>query len=338
MEAGFYEKLPEGRKVKCCLCNHYCVIPPGKRGICGVRENSGGLLQSLVYGRVIAVHVDPIEKKPLFHFYPGSRSFSIGTVGCNFSCRFCQNSDIAQMPKDQNGRILGQKVTPEQLVDAAVAQGCRSIAYTYNEPTVFFEMARDTALLAKEKGLANVFVTNGYMSDKALAAAAGFLDAANVDLKAGSDDFYRRLCGARIGPVKENLVAMKEAGIFVEVTTLVIPGENDDERELDAVASFISDSLGTDTPWHVSRFHPTYRLTNRPPTPVSTIHRAVEIGKKAGLKYVYAGNVFGDPTENTTCPACGGTVISRRGYMISENRITDGGCPDCGEPIAGVGL
>jgi pyruvate formate lyase activating enzyme len=335
MEAYLYEPL-EDNKVRCRLCAHQCVIHPERRGICMVRENQGGFLRSLNYGRLIVRSVDPIEKKPIFHMYPGSLSYSIAAVGCNFKCRFCQNADIAQMPADREGLIMGTPATPDEIVSEAAAKGCRSIAYTYTEPTVFFETAFDTAKLAKRQGIKNVFVTNGYMSAQALEKIAPCLDAANVDLKAYSDDFYRRQCGARLGPVKETLLGMKRLGILVEVTTLLIPGLNTDPDELGALAEFLADALGPDTPWHISRFHPSYRLTDRPATGVDTLLKAREIGLAAGLKYVYTGNVWGLPGESTFCDECGAVLIDRRGFTVNENRLRQGCCPDCGTPVAGI--
>lgn len=337
MEALLYEKLADS-KVRCRLCHHRCIVGPGRRGICNVRENQGGQLNTLVYGKLIARHIDPIEKKPFFHIMPGSLSYSIATVGCNFSCRFCQNADIAQMPADQGGRILGETVLPEAVVRAAEKGGCRSIAYTYTEPTVYFETALETARIARERGLLNVFVSNGYMTLEAVEMIQPFLDAANIDLKAFNDDFYKTYCGARLEPVKETLKAMKKAGIFLEVTTLVIPGLNDDPRELSALAGFIAAELGPDTPWHVSRFHPVYRLTDRPPTPVATLIDARDIGLAAGLKHIYLGNVPGSGGEDTACPGCGKTVIRRQGFQVLKNRLKNGACPDCGERIHGLGL
>ncbi|MBW2437270.1 MAG: AmmeMemoRadiSam system radical SAM enzyme [Desulfobacterales bacterium] len=335
MEAYLYEPLDDS-KVKCHLCSHRCVIKDGRRGLCSVRENQAGTLQTLVYGKLIARHVDPIEKKPLFHFMPGTLSYSIATVGCNLRCRFCQNADIAQMPTDHNGRIMGKAVTAQQVVDDAVKSGCRSIAYTYTEPTVFFEFAYDTAQLAHQRGIRNVFVTNGYMTPEAIDMIKPYLDAANVDLKAFTDEYYKDLCGARLGPVQDTLRHMKAHGIFVEVTTLIVTGLNDDPAELQQLAEFIAHDLGTDTPWHISRFHPTYKLTDRPATPLKTLTRACDIGRQAGLKYVYTGNVPGDEGENTFCPGCGQQVIERWGFQVGAVRIANGCCTHCGHKIDGV--
>lgn len=337
MEARLYEQQAEN-KVQCNLCSHRCEIKPGKRGKCNVRENREGKLYSLVYDRIIARHVDPIEKKPLFHFYPTSLAYSIGTVGCNFRCKFCQNADIAHMATDHQGRIMGKAFTPEQIVEEAEITGCKSIAYTYTEPTVFFELAYDAARAAHEKGIKNVFVTNGYMTGEALEMISPYLDAANVDLKAFTDAFYKKFCSARLNPVLESLKKMREQGVFLEVTTLLIPGLNDSADELRAMTEFMVSELGDHTPWHVSRFHPTYRLTDRPSTPVETLRKAREIGLSSGLKYVYTGNVPGEASECTYCPKCGANVIQRRGFTVVENRVQEDQCPDCGAPIEGVGL
>ena len=335
MEALLYDKL-EDRKVRCALCSHRCVISEGRRGICSVRENRGGTLNTLVYGRLIARHIDPIEKKPLFHFLPGSLSYSIATVGCNFRCRFCQNADIAQMPADSGGAIIGEQASAAEIVAAAEKGGCRSISYTYTEPTVFFEFALETATLARARGIRNVFVTNGYMTREALEMIGPWLDAANVDLKAFTPTYYQEQCGAKLEHVQETLRNMKSLGVFVEVTTLIVPGLNDTPDELKALAAFLVDDLGPDTPWHISRFHPTYRLTDRPPTPVQTLRKAREIGLAAGLRYVYTGNVPGDTGENTFCPGCGELLIERWGFRVQKLRLGDGCCGKCGKTIDGI--
>ncbi|MBF0118099.1 MAG: AmmeMemoRadiSam system radical SAM enzyme [Desulfobacterales bacterium] len=337
MEAFLYDKL-EDKKVKCKLCNHRCVISNGKRGICSVRENENGILRTLVYGRVIARNIDPIEKKPLFHFYPGSRSYSIATVGCNLRCRFCQNSDISQMPTDHKGKIAGDSFMPENIVNSAINANCKSISYTYTEPTIYFEFAFDTAKIAHEKNIQNVFVTNGYMTPETLHMISPYLDAANVDLKGYSEDFYKKFCGASLEPVKDNLKLMKSLGIFVEITTLLIPGLNDNEIELEKLALFIAESLGVDTPWHISRFHPTYKLTDRGVTPLKSLMAAYEIGVRSGLKYVYTGNAAGEKTENTFCPKCAKLLIERWGVYLRDNRLKKAACPDCSTIIEGRGL
>jgi len=332
-EALLYDKI-EGEKVRCRLCHHRCVIKGGTRGICGVRENRAGTLFSLVYGKIIAAHCDPIEKKPLFHFLPGSTSYSIATVGCNFRCRFCQNADISQMPSDQN-RIMGQGMTPEEIVGEAVRDRAQSISYTYTETTVYFETALDTARVAVSRGLKNVFVSNGYMTQDCLEEIHPDLHAANVDLKSFDDRFYKEQCGARLKPVLDTIGRMRKMGIWLEVTTLVIPGLNDSEEELRELARFLVDT-DPDIPWHISRFHPTYRLLDRPITPVETLRRARDIGYEAGLRYVYTGNVPGDEGENTLCHSCREVLIRRIGFQVRQNRIQDGRCPACGAQIPGV--
>lgn len=332
-EALLYER-EAGLGVRCALCAHRCQIKSGCRGVCGVRENRNGTLVSLNFGRLIAENVDPIEKKPFFHLLPGSRSFSLAAVGCNFRCSFCQNHEISQMPHDQ-GCIAGRDRAPAEVVALALAQGCETIAYTYTEPTVFFEFAWETAGLAHERGLKNVFVTNGYMTAEALDLLAPRLDAANVDLKAFRDDFYRRQCRARLEPVLETLRKMKALGIWVEVTTLLIPGLNDGEKELTALAGFIH-SLGPETPWHISRFHPMYRMQQTPPTPAASIHRAAELGRAAGLRYIYSGNLPGDLGENTFCSHCGRMLIGRRGFTVVTRDLDAGSCPGCGTRLDGI--
>ena len=336
MEARFYEKKKD-QQVHCLLCNHHCLIKEGKRGLCGVRENREGRLYSLVYARPIATHVDPIEKKPLFHFLPGSRSFSLATAGCNFRCLFCQNADISQLPQDQE-KIPGEEVPPEDIVAAARQAGCQSIAYTYTEPTIFFEYAQDIALLAEAQGLKNVFVTNGYMSTEALQSIHPLLHGANVDLKAFRETFYHKQCGAKLAPVLKTLKTMKEMGVWLEITTLIIPTLNDSKEELRELATFILQELGPETPWHISRFHPTFRLTDLPVTPVSTLQQAWEIGREVGLHYVYTGNVPGDRGEKTYCHQCNRLLLDRFGFTILKNELDQGGCPQCRQPLAGVGL
>jgi len=334
-EAFLYEKIKE-KRVKCNLCSHHCLIEEGKRGICGVRENRGGMLCSLVYERAVANNIDPIEKKPFFHFFPGSFAFSIATIGCNFRCSFCQNDDISQFPREKR-EIIGEVLSPEKIVSSAKKNNCKSISYTYTEPTVFFEYAYETAKIAKKEGIKNNFVTNGYISEEALKLISPYLDAANVDLKSFKQDFYQKFCGAKLQPVLNSLKLMKKLGIWVEVTTLIIPGLNDSEDELKEIANFVF-SLGKETPWHLSRFYPHYKLADLPPTPVETLHQAREIGKSADLKYVYSGNVPGDEGENTFCPDCGKMVIKRYGFQTLENRLKQGKCPNCGTKIAGIGM
>jgi len=335
-EAMFYTQHPKG-EVRCSLCNHRCKIKEGKRGLCGVRENTGGKLYSLVYGKIIAEHVDPIEKKPFFHFFPGSKAFSIGTVGCNFHCKHCQNADISQYPQEHKGQIIGQDRTPQEIAEAAQAAECRTIAYTYTEPTIFFEFAYDTARLAHKKGIKNVFVSNGYMTHEAAQEMAPYLDAINVDLKTFNDKTYTEICGARLKPVLKTIELMKELGLWLEVTTLIIPGLNDTEKELREIAGFVK-GVGPEVPWHVSQFHPAYKLMDRSSTPVATVRRARDIGREEGLHYVYEGNVPGDGGESTYCPACGAQLLERQGLILRRNRLQHGKCPECGTAIDGVGM
>jgi pyruvate formate lyase activating enzyme len=332
-EAYLYEKGSKG-KVRCLLCNHRCLIADGKRGICCVRENKKEILYSLVYEKLISANVDPIEKKPFFHFLPGSKAFSIATVGCNFQCLHCQNHEISQLPQDK-ATITGKEVSCEEIVAMAQKYNCVSISYTYTEPTIFFEYAYDTAKIAHQKGLKNNFVTNGYMTAEALDMIAPYLDGANVDLKAFSEEFYKKTCGAKLKPVLESIATMHDLGIWVEVTTLIIPTLNDSEEELRKIARFIH-SLSPEIPWHVSAFYPTYKMLDKPRTSAETIRRGREIGLEEGLRYVYTGNIPGEEGENTACPHCNNILIKRWGYQIAENSISEGKCPHCGAPIAGV--
>jgi pyruvate formate lyase activating enzyme len=332
-EALLYEKL-DNKRVRCNLCAHGCTIKPDRRGICGVRENRDGTLYSLVYGTLIAENIDPIEKKPFFHVYPGSLSYSIATVGCNFSCEFCQNHEISQMPRSTL-MITGKDIAPAEIVVQAKKSGSKTIAYTYTEPTIYFELAYDTAKIARENGLKNVFVTNGFMTTQCIDIIAPFLAAANVDLKSFRDDFYKKQCGAGLKPVLESLKKMKEKGIWVEITTLLIPNLNDSNEELKDIAQFIAE-LGKETPWHISRFHPQFKMQSLPVTPVSSLHRAVEIGKQTGLKYVYSGNVPGDEGESTNCFHCGHRLIERYGFKIVSINLTGNKCSNCGTELEGI--
>lgn len=332
-EACLYERL-ENLGVRCFLCNHRCRIKDGARGICGVRENREGALFSLVYGKVIARHVDPIEKKPLFHFLPGSRSYSVATAGCNFHCLFCQNADISQMPAERKA-IWGEDTLPDAVVQDAVGTRSATIAYTYTEPTVFFEFALDTARLAVKNGLRNVFVTNGYMTEACLKEIHPDLHGANVDLKAFTERYYKELCGAKLAPVLRTLETMAELGIWLEVTTLLVPGQNDSKEELADLAGFLA-RLNPGIPWHISRFHPTYKLTNIHATPPETIRRARDIGYEAGLQYVYTGNLPGDTGEKTYCHRCGEMLIDRYGFSVRKSAVKEGRCPKCGADISGV--
>ncbi len=334
-EAMLYEKL-DNAEVRCRLCAHYCRIPDGKRGRCGVRENRGGTLYSLVYNKMIAQNVDPVEKKPLYHFQPGSRSFSLATVGCNFRCRWCQNCEISQYPRYQQN-LPGRECPPEKVIKLAQQYSCRNIAYTYTEPTVFFEYAYDTAGAAHEAGMKNIFVTNGFMTQEMLDTMNGLLDAANVDMKAFRDDVYKRYTGARLEPVLDSMRKMKSLGVWLEVTTLVIPGINDSVEEARDAARFIVDELGPEVPWHLSRFFPANEMNHVSPTPVSTLETFRDTGAQAGLKHIYIGNTG---TENTTrCSHCGADVIVRGGMGVRAIRTdADGRCSQCGTPLAGVDI
>ena len=326
-----YEKL-EDNKVHCYLCAHQCKINSGKFGFCGVRKNTDGILNTLVYAEAIAANIDPIEKKPLYHFLPGSTSYSIATIGCNFRCEFCQNWQISQFSqRDQES--LGQKLLPQDIVKQAKQQKCQSISYTYTEPTIFFEYAYETAKLAKEAGLKNNFVTNGYMTRDTLETINPYLDAANIDLKSFDEDFYVKVCSGHLQPVLDSIKLAKELGIWVEVTTLVIPEKNDSDQELKKIAEFIA-GVGKDIPWHISRFHPDYKFTDGEFTPRETLEKAYNSGKQAGLKYVYLGNIAGD--SDTYCSSCGKLLVKRANLGISQANIKDDKCKSCDSVLDGV--
>jgi pyruvate formate lyase activating enzyme len=335
-EAMLYKKIEEDEeKVSCFLCSHHCLISEGKFGICQVRENRGGVLYTHAYGELIARNIDPIEKKPLYHFFPGSRSLSIAAVGCNFRCGFCQNWQISQVKEAKASGLRSEEVKPEEVVNQAGQTGSKSIAYTYTEPTIFFEYAYETSQLAKKEGLSNVFVTNGYMTEEMIRTTDPVLDAANIDLKSFRDDYYRKVCGGRLAPVLKSIELMKKLNIWIEVTTLLVPGQNDSEEELSQIANFLA-GLGPSIPWHISRFYPQYKMEDLESTPVETLCQAYDIGKKAGLRYVYLGNV--GQGNNTYCYQCHRLLIERVGFSVRVNRIKEGRCPDCRTPIDGVGL
>jgi len=321
--------------VQCFACAHRCRIPEWGFGKCRVRHNVGGKLKALSYNHVIAMNVDPIEKKPLFHFLPGTTSFSIATPGCNLTCNFCQNWRISQSPGEGAG-LEGQEVSPSEIVERALESGCRSISCTYTEPTVFIELAMDTAKLARKRGLKNCFVSNGFMTPEAVEQISPYLDAINVDLKCFSDETYKDICGGRLQPVLDCLKSLSALGVWMEVTTLVVPGMNDSPGELKQIAEFISAELGTGVPWHVSRFHGDYNMSTRLPTSVETLELACSVGREAGLKYIYCGNVHGILDERTLCPGCRSVMVDRRGFNVSGVNILNGTCPDCGELIEGV--
>lgn len=357
MQKAWQSKTLADKKVQCLACNHYCQIGEGKAGICGVRVNRGGELQLLVYGKAASVNIDPIEKKPLYHFLPNSNILSFGTVGCNFRCSFCQNFDISQFPKEHNSsevQNFGVDLLPEKIVEMCLEENITSIAYTYNEPAIFFEYAYDTAKLAHEKGIKNVFVSNGFESREALEKIHPYLDAINVDLKSFREDFYAKICGGRLQPVLENIKWLVKNNIWVEITTLIITDENDSEKELKQIAEFIA-SIDPNIPWHISRYFPAYQMDN-PPTPIATLEHAAEIGKQAGfrgldtshhsknnaplpssnpLNFVYIGNLTNSGFENTICPKCNETVIERSGYM-TQNLLEKNRCCKCQQVIPGV--
>ncbi|WP_291493973.1 AmmeMemoRadiSam system radical SAM enzyme [Desulfurella sp.] len=332
-EAYLYKHLNE-KKVRCDLCAHRCIIEEDKSGICIVRKNINGKLYSLVYEKVIAQAVDPIEKKPLYHFLPGSRSYSIATVGCNFTCLNCQNYEISQYMYYHN-EPAGKYYSVNNVVSDAIFFDCSSIAYTYTEPTIFFEYAIDTAKIAKSKGLKNVFVTNGFFTKQAIDMMSDLIDAVNIDLKSMNEDFYKNIAGGRLKPVLSSIEYAKQKGIWVELTTLIIPTLNDSEKEIENIAKFIK-SVDQNIPWHISAFYPTYKLTSIPPTSIKTIQKAYDIGKSVGLRYVYGGNIPKNNLENTYCYNCGELLIERSGFAIIKNALSGNKCPKCNAQIAGV--
>lgn len=331
-EALLWEPL-EGGSVLCSLCAHRCILTEGRAGLCSVRMNRSGRMVSLVRGRLVATHVDPIEKKPLYHFLPGSHSFSVATVGCNFRCDYCQNWQMSQHPRDEDP--IGDPVDPASVVRAALGASCRSIAFTYTEPTVFFETCADIGVPAREAGLKNIFVTNGYLTPEAVRACRPFLDAANADLKFFCDESYRRVCGARLEGVLEGIRALFDAGVWLEITTLVVPGLNDSDEELARLARWIA-GLSPDIPWHLSRFHPDYRMERPGPTPVQSLRRAREAGRSEGLRFIYLGNVADEGGGDTFCPGCGTMVVRREGFSAEAFALEAGRCGRCGTPVAGV--
>ena len=331
-EVFLYKKLKGGR-VQCRNCAHYCLILPGKKGICGVRENQGGKLYTLNYGKIIALNIDPIEKKPLFHFLPGSYSLSTAAVGCNFKCFSCQNHDISQMPR-LTGKVEGKDISPEEIVKVTLKNQLPSISYTYTEPAIFSEFAIDTMKMAKKQGIKNVWVSNGFWSKELFDLISPYLDAANIDLKGFSGEFYIKYCGGKLQPVLDNLKRLKKRKIWVEVTTLVIPGLSDSEKMFQNIARFIKNKLGAETPWHITKFSGaiSWKLQDLSETPVETLENAYKIGKETGLKYVYTGNVPGIPSEDTFCPKCSALMIDRTAYRVSRYD-KEGKCAKCGESL-----
>lgn len=332
-EALLYEQ-DDNLAVTCNLCAHRCYIPAGRKGICQVRENRLGVLRTLVYDRVISTNIDPVEKKPLFHFLPGTRVFSIATVGCNFLCRYCQNWGISQLPRIRAGAVPGERLSPKEIVRLAVEAGCSSIAYTYTEPTVFFELAFDTATLATAAGLKNIFVTNGYITAEALRMIQPYLHGANIDLKGFDDKRHRRMSGAKLQPVLDSIALARELGIWLEVTTLMVPGHNDSDQELRQIAQFLK-SVDPEIPWHLSAFFPAYKMMEVEPTDRESLLRAWQIGKAVGLAHVYCGNIPG-VHEETICYRCNHQLIERVGFTVTANRLDQGRCPACHTAIRGV--
>ncbi len=327
---NYYKKIPNKEKITCMLCQHYCQLKEGQVGICGVNKNEDGALKTLVYGHPSALNLDPVEKKPLYHLLPGTKALSLGTVGCNFKCPFCQNWQISQ----EHSIDTSVNISPQKMVELAIENGAASIAYTYNEPTIFYPYAKDIGLIAKEKGLKNIFVTNGFESPEVVEDMASWLDAANVDLKSWDDAYYKKVLKGGLEAVKNTLRKMVKEGIWVEVTTLLIEGDNDSDKDLKEMAAFIADELGKHVPWHLSAFHPDYKMQDHASTKLQTLQRAKKIATEAGLEYVYLGNV---PVHGDTyCPECGTLLIDRTGYSITQNSLKDGHCPKCNKAIEGV--
>lgn len=333
-EAALYTSLDAG-KVRCTACARYCVIPPGSHGFCFVRRNAGGRLELLTYGRAAAVQVDPVEKKPLSHFRPGSRVYSIGTVGCNWRCLYCQNAEISQEQE-----VRGEPLSPKEAVRQAVGLGCDGVTFTYNEPTIFAEYAVDVIAEAHARGLFANFVTNGYMTPEAVEYLVPHLDAISVDFKgSGEERFMRKYITAKgPAPILSTLTGLRRGGVHVEVTDLIVPEVGDDPDALRSLARFVRAGLGADTPFHLLRWHPDYKMMDLPPTPIRTLEKLHAIAREEGLEYVYLGNVWGHRLEHTYCPACGSVVVDRYGFMIRHWRLDSGNrCPDCGHPVPIVG-
>jgi pyruvate formate lyase activating enzyme len=331
-EARYWERL-DSDWVRCLLCPRKCRVPPGGRGYCEVRENRGGTYYTLTYGNPCAVHVDPIEKKPLYHFLPGTTSFSIASAGCNLDCKFCQNWQISQArPED----LMNQRMSPEDVIEAALASASRTVAYTYSEPTIFYEYMLDCAKLAHARGLRNVYHSNGFINPEPLSELCRYMDAANIDLKGFTEEYYSDMSNGSLAPVLRSLTMLKGAGVHLEITTLLVPGRNDDPATLRAMCRWIRDNLGASVPLHFSRFHPEYKLTGVPPTPVETLELARKIAREEGLEYVYIGNVPGHEANSTYCPACGALVVRRIGYSVEPAGLANGLCARCGAVIEGV--
>lgn len=334
-KATLFKKLKD-KAIKCTACNHSCIVQNDRTGLCGVRKNIKGDLYLTTYGKVSAINIDPIEKKPLFHFLPGTEAFSIGGVGCNFGCDFCQNWDISQAGKDSSIPLPSlHDLLPEKIVQECKKQGIPTIAYTYNEPAITFEYNFDTAKLASKSNIKNVYVSNGYASKKSIDLISPYLDGINIDLKAFTENFYQELCKAKLKPVLDNIKYYFEKGVWIELTTLIIPGKNDSTKELEQIARFIL-SISPSIPWHISRFSPTYKMSDASPTPEKTIHKAHKIGKEVGLKYVYTGNIFGEDLHSTYCPKCNDLLIKRDWGYTNVEGLKNGKCDKCKTAIEGV--
>ena len=331
-EAMFWEELPD-RKVKCVLCPRECQVADVERGYCGVRENRGGQYQTLVYGALCSANVDPVEKKPLFHYRPGTTAFSIATAGCNIECKFCQNWQISQFRPEQ---VPSAVVTPDRLISACQSRRSPTIAYTYSEPVIFYEYMHDTAALARRHGIGSVMISNGYIQEEPLRQLCKHLTGVKIDLKAFTETFYRDLCAGELKPVLKVLEVLKDIGIWFELVVLIIPTHNDSPDEIRRMSNWVIERLGPDVPMHFTRFHPTYRVTNLPATPVSTLERCRKIAMDAGVHYVYAGNVPMHEGENTYCHSCGHELIRRIGFRVKFTRLADGRCPKCDTQIPGV--
>jgi pyruvate formate lyase activating enzyme len=328
-EARLYERL-EDQAVKCSVCNHRCTIREGHHGICGVRVNEGGTLYAATYGKISAEAVDPIEKKPLFHFLPGTLSYSLGSIGCNFRCPFCQNWHISAATLESDMlRDLGVR----EGVDRAFSRGCASISWTYNEPTIWHEYCLEMGTLARKRGLGTVYVTNGYITEEALAELSPMLRAFRVDLKAFTDEFYRKFCGAKLQPVLDATIRAKELGMHIETVTLVIPGVNDGMEEMEGMIRWVLEHLGPDTPMHFTRFHPDYKMRDHQATPVATLEKILERARTLGIRFAYLGNVFGHRYEHTFCPACDALLIERTGFYSKFRNLDGHECTECGEEI-----
>ncbi len=329
-EAEYYEKI-DGKRVRCTLCPHRCIIDNGKYGICNVRKNIDGKLYSMVYGKVSAMAMDPIEKKPLFHFHPGSWIFSLSTVGCNLKCKHCQNWEISQSMVEN---FPLRNYSAEEIVDLAIDEGSDGIAWTYNEPTIWFEFNLEASKISKSRGMYNVYVTNGYINEEPLKELSKYIDAMNIDVKGFTDEFYRKIVGGRLEPVLETVERARDLGIHVEITYLIIPTLNDNDNEIRNFSKWMFDVFGKDSIVHFSRFHPDYKLMDLYETPMETLLKAYRIAKEEGINYVYLGNVWDEKYESTYCPKCGTRLIKRSGYNVKiENLTPDGRCSKCGEKI-----